>query len=114
MLRRLAIALLGLVIASPDLASAQPYPGGRGGYGGYGGRNEQDAARDGVRSGRRVPLSQVLATIGARNPGRHLDASQGEQGGRPIYYVQWQLPDGQVIVFIVDAETGQILARQGG
>lgn len=110
MIRRLAIALLGLVIASPDLASAQPY-GGRG-YGGA--RGDQEAARDGVRSGRRVPLGQVLANIGARNPGRHLDASPGEMGGRAVYYIQWQMPDGQVVVFIVDAETGQILARQGG
>jgi uncharacterized membrane protein YkoI len=110
MFRRFAIALLALAIVSPDLAAAQPWEGGGRAYG----RSEQDAARDGVRSGRRVPLGQVLATIAARNPGRHLDASPGEAGGRPVYYVQWQFPDGQVVIFVVDAESGVIIGRQGG
>ena len=38
----------------------------------------------------------------------------GESGGRPAYFVQWQLPDGRVVIFVVDAESGQILGRQGG
>ncbi len=109
MIRRLAIALMGLALLSPGLSSAQPLPGA-----GYGARNDQDSARAGVRAGRRVPLGQVLANIAARNPGRHLDASSGEMNGRAVYYVQWQMPDGQVVIFIVDAENGVIIARQGG
>jgi uncharacterized membrane protein YkoI len=79
-----------------------------------GGRGEQDQARDGVRSGRQAPLSRVLQMIGARYPGRHLNTSMGDAGGRPAYYVQWQMENGRVVVFVVDAESGQIIGRQGG
>jgi uncharacterized membrane protein YkoI len=65
-------------------------------------------------SGRQVSLSSVIATIKGRQPGRHLNTTMGEAGGRPTYVVQWQLPDGRVVIFIVDAESGQILSRQGG
>ena len=37
-----------------------------------------------------------------------------DAGGRAAYFVQWQLPDGRVVIFVVDAESGQILSRQGG
>ena len=66
------------------------------------------------RGARQVPLSQVLAMLSARYPGRPLDTRPGDAGGRRAYFVQWQLENGRVVVFVVDAETGQILGRQGG
>lgn len=72
-------------------------------------------AQDGPPSaGRQAPLSRVLASIAARQPGRHLNTTMGEAGGRPAYFVQWQLADGRVVIFVVDAESGQIIGRQGG
>jgi len=68
----------------------------------------------GAQVGRQAPLSRVLATIAARQPGRHLNTTLGESGGRPVYFVQWQTSDGRVVVFVVDAESGQIIGRQGG
>jgi uncharacterized membrane protein YkoI len=65
-------------------------------------------------AGRQAPLSRVLTAIAARQPGRHLNTTMGEEGGRPVYFVQWQLADGRVVIFVVDAESGQILRRQGG
>jgi uncharacterized membrane protein YkoI len=65
-------------------------------------------------SGRQAPLSRVLATIAARQPGRHLNTTMGEANGKPVYFVQWQLSDGRVVIFVVDAESGRILDRQGG
>jgi uncharacterized membrane protein YkoI len=38
----------------------------------------------------------------------------GESGGRPAYFVQWQMRDGRVVVFVVDAESGQVVGQQGG
>jgi len=111
MKRRFAIAVLSLALLSPALAHAQAWPDTGGPYGGRGG---QDAARDGVRSGRQVPLSRVLANIASRTPGRHLNTSMGDAGGRPVYNVQWQLPDGRVVIFVVDAESGAVMSRQGG
>jgi uncharacterized membrane protein YkoI len=109
-MRHLLVIAALLATAAPVAAFAQDY--GRPSFGA--GRGDQDQARDGVRSGRQAPLSRVLATIAARNPGRHLNTTQGETGGRPAYFVQWQLPDGRVVIFVVDAESGQILGRQGG
>lgn len=101
MIRHLAIAaLVAGLVASPLAAAAQPGFGGRGG--------EQDRG-----AGRQVPLSRVLAMIASRTPGRHLNTSMGEAGGRPAYYVQWQTQDGRVIVFVVDAESGAIIGQQG-
>ncbi|RAK58770.1 hypothetical protein DJ021_02610 [Phenylobacterium hankyongense] len=109
MKRFLVIAAL-LAAAAPAAATAQdndrPALGA--------GRGDQDQARDAVRAGRQVPLARVLAMIAARTPGRHLNTTQGEDGGRPVYFVQWQmLPSGQVVVFVVDAVSGQQIRQQG-
>jgi uncharacterized membrane protein YkoI len=76
------------------------------------GRADQDQAREGVKSGRQVPLSRVLAMLSGRYPGRHLNTTMGDQGGHPVYFVQWQMADGRVTVFVVDAESGQVIGRQ--
>jgi uncharacterized membrane protein YkoI len=78
------------------------------------GRGDQDQARQGARSGRLVPLPRVLASLAARYPGRHLNTTMGEAGGKAAYFVQWQMENGRVVVFVVDAETGQVIGRQGG
>lgn len=90
-----------LVIAALLLAAAAPAPAAF----------AQD--RPAEACGRQVPLSRVLATISGRTPGRHLNTTMGDQGGRPAYFVQWQMPDGRVVVIVVDACTGQELGRQG-
>ncbi|MES2895673.1 hypothetical protein M9M90_16020 [Phenylobacterium sp. LH3H17] len=105
--------IAALLAAVPVGANAQRGPDfDRPSYGG--GRGDQDTARDAVRGGRQVPLSQVIAMISARTPGRQLNTTQGEFGGRSAYFVQWQTNDGRVIIFIVDAQSGAILSRQGG
>ncbi|WP_374571636.1 hypothetical protein [Phenylobacterium sp.] len=106
--------IAALLLAAPVGAAAQPpwQDDGRPVYGAE--RSDQDRARDAVRSGRQAPLSRVLASIAQRTPGRHLNTTQGDVGGRPVYFVQWQLPDGQVVIFVVDAESGQIIGRRGG
>lgn len=71
-------------------------------------------AQQGPGAGRQAPLSRVLSTIAAHQPGRHLNTTMGEAGGRPAYFVQWQLAAGRVVIFVVDAESGQIVGRQGG
>ena len=104
----IAMMLAAIAAAAPAVAAQD----GRPSFGG--GRGDQDHARDGVRSGRQAPLSRVLQMIGARYPGRHLNTSMGDAGGRPAYYVQWQMENGRVVVFVVEAESGQIIGRQGG
>jgi uncharacterized membrane protein YkoI len=71
----------------------------------------QDDARRGVREGRLVPLSQILAEIRRRSPGRQLDAGLESDRGRPVYRVRWAAVDGRRIDYIVDAESGRILGE---
>jgi hypothetical protein len=61
--------------------------------------------------GSQVPLSRVLAMIAKRYPGRQLNTTMGEAGGRPAYLIQWQLTNGQIVVFTVDAQTGQLVGQ---
>lgn len=110
MKRSIAITALLLALA-PAVSQAQGYPD----YGRptYGARGDQDQARDAVRGGRQVPLSRVIGMIAARTPGRQIDTLMGDYSGRPAYFVVWKTPDGRVMNFIVDAESGQILSREG-
>ncbi|MET0295705.1 MAG: hypothetical protein ABW042_11900 [Phenylobacterium sp.] len=110
MKRLLVIAALSLATAAPA-ALAQPW-GDRPSMGA--GRGDHDQARDAVRKGRQLELAQVIRMIAARTPGRQLNTTPGEYGGHPAFFVQWETPDGRVLIFIVDAESGAILARQGG
>lgn len=109
MTRLFAIAvLLSTVISVP--ANAQGYRGfERPAFG----AGDQDRALDAVRGGRHVPLAAVIAQIAARTPGRQLNTTLGDVNGRAAYFVQWQTPDNRVIIFIVDAQSGQIIGRQG-
>jgi uncharacterized membrane protein YkoI len=109
MKRLLLIAAL-LAAGTPAAAGAQDY--GRPSLGAS--RDDQDQARAGVRAGRQVPLSRVLQSIAQRTPGKHLNTTQGDSNGRPAYFVQWMKADGRVVVFIVDAESGQVVGQQGG
>lgn len=106
---RMAIAALALALAAPVAAGAQEGLPALGA-----GRGDQDQARAAVRAGRQIPLARVIQMIAARTPGRLLNATVGEQGGRAAYFVQWQRPDGRVVVFVVDAESGAMIGQQGG
>ena len=72
----------------------------------------QDAVPPAAAGGQ-APLSRVLKNIAARYPGRQLNTTVGDDAGKPVYFVQWQLSDGRVVIFVVDVQSGQIL-RQGG
>jgi len=101
MKRLFALAVLAAVAATPVVADAQ-------------GRSDRAQAREYAQGGRHVPLSKVLSSLAARYPGRHLNTTMGDAGGRPAYFVQWQMENGRVVVFVVDAESGQVIGRQGG
>jgi uncharacterized membrane protein YkoI len=56
------------------------------------------------------PLGQVLRQIGARYPGRALDAELIERAGASIYRIKWLGEDGKVREVTADARSGRILA----
>ena len=61
------------------------------------------------QAGSQVPLSRVLHELAQRYGGKQLNTTMGQAGGRPAYLVQWQLTNGRVVVFTVDAQTGQVV-----
>lgn len=101
MKRLFALAVLALVAAGPTVADAQAS-----------GRPVLGFGQDRGARGAQVPLAQVLRDIARRYPGRHLNTTTGDHGGRPAYFVQWQMENGRVVVFVVDAESGQVIGRQ--
>ncbi len=60
-----------------------------------------------------LSLSQVLEIINAQEPGTQLDTTIVNENGRTVYVVRWQASRGRIIIFRVDAQTGQIIGRQG-
>jgi uncharacterized membrane protein YkoI len=107
-MKRIAVLFAGLLIAAtlPGAASAQYRPNSLGDDW----RQQQNEARRGVQRGRMVPLSQVLAEINRRTPGRVLDAGIEYMGERPVYRVRWITSDGRRIDYLVDASSGQIIS----
>jgi hypothetical protein len=79
------------------------------------GDRDHDRARDGVMSGRLLPLEAVLANVARNYPGYHIGVEGPyQQGGRWVYRIKWLTPDGRVLFIFADAETGQILGQRGG
>lgn len=75
-------------------------------------REQQGEARAKVKDGAHVPLSQVIAAIQRRAPGRLLDSGiEPGADGRSVYRVRWAAKDGRRIDFIADAQTGAILSE---
>lgn len=108
-MKRNAAILAGLLLLSlaiPASASAQYRPNSLGDDW----REQQNEARQGVQRGRMVPLSQVLAEINRRTPGRVLDAGIEYMADRPVYRVRWITTDGRRIDYLVDASSGAILS----
>lgn len=76
---------------------------------------DHDEAREGVRQGRLVPLSDAIRVVRGRYRGQMLDASLHELvPGQPVYRVLILMQDGRRIAVWVDARTGQILRVEGG
>jgi uncharacterized membrane protein YkoI len=104
MKRTLLAAVLALSLTSGLAAAQPPAPASGGDHG-------QASAREAVKEGRQAPLSSVLKTIAKSHPGRQLNTTMGQSGGRAVYLVQWQLANGQIKVFTVDAQTGGLLSQ---
>jgi uncharacterized membrane protein YkoI len=92
-MKRLLLAAAFVLALAPAAASAA--------------QDRPAAGGEAAHAGSQVPLSTVLRELAKRHPGRQLNTTMGESGGRPVYNVQWQLTNGQVVTFVVDARTGQ-------
>jgi uncharacterized membrane protein YkoI len=69
----------------------------------------QEPGREAPQAGAQVPLSSVLRMLAQKHPGKQLNTTMGQASGRAVYLVQWQLTNGRIVVFTVDAQTGQVV-----
>ena len=117
--------LTGIIVLSCVLGaqSADARPRGSNGasartYGYIGPQNQFGASFNFQEPMRTISLREIREIIASQVPGDIQDARLIEDGGRKVYEVRWQPSDaslrGRIMIFIVDAETGQILSRRGG
>lgn len=110
------LVLAGLLFAGFDVqqAGAEHYRQQLRARDTVGGR-DHDEAREGVKQGKLVPLSEAIRVVRARYSGQLLDASLHELvPGQPVYRVLILMQDGRRVAVWVDARTGQILRVEGG
>lgn len=65
-----------------------------------------------------LSFRDIVQIINSRIPGKPSDVRETTENGRKIYIVRWE-PSGEslrgkIFIFVVDAETGQILRQSGG
>ncbi|WP_104204979.1 PepSY domain-containing protein [Billgrantia saliphila] len=66
-----------------------------------------------VRSGRLVALPTILDWLEARYEGQVLEVELERDDGRAIYEVEMLGPQGQVVEFEFDAESGELIGMEG-
>lgn len=81
---------------------------------GWGNQFSPGQARDAVKEGRTVPLSQILKNLKREHGGYHLNAELYSRGGGAVYEIDWLTDDGRKLKITVDAQTGAVIDRRGG
>ncbi len=116
MKRRLLILAAALIAtATPVVAeAAQPMPGFLQVQ--FGQDRDGDRGRGRGRGGRedagpRMSLSDVVRRLRGSRQGQMLDAREGSFGGRPVYVVIWEYPEGRVANIYVDQRTGAVIGE---
>lgn len=75
-------------------------------------QEEHDAVYDMRRSGRILPLADILARALRAQPGELLEADIDDEGGRNIYELNMAGEDGVHRELYFDAETGELLRTE--
>ncbi len=76
-------------------------------------QSDQGSARDAADAGQIKPLSEVLHVVKASVPGQVLDVQLDKSGNPWTYRIRVRSDKGNVVLVVVDAETGKILSTKG-
>jgi len=103
-MKRIAALLLAASLAFAPAAAAQ----------GWMNQFSPGQARESVKEGKTVPLSQIFKDLKREYGGYQLGADLfRKDDGSAVYEIDWITGDGRKVHFVVDARTGQILDRRG-
>ena len=76
--------------------------------------DEQASVRRAVEEGRLRPLTEIIAVVQARYPGRVMEVDLERQGsGRYVYEIELLTPERRKLEIKVDGATGNILETEG-
>lgn len=104
---RLILPTLALLAGLVQAASADN--GGKGELDG----DDHDRARDALRSGRALPLEEIVAKANADFPGAILDVELEDEDGRIVYEIKTITAEGRILKLKYDAATGELLRVRG-
>jgi hypothetical protein len=66
-----------------------------------------------VKSGELLPLSQIIETLRRDYKGEVIEVELEDEDGVRLYEIELLGPDGQVVEFLLDAATGEIIGIEG-
>lgn len=74
---------------------------------------DHDRARDALRSGRALPLEEIVAKANAAFPGDILDVDFEDEDGQIVYEIKTITAEGRILKLKYDAATGELLQVRG-
>ena len=75
--------------------------------------SDQKSARDAADAGKIKPLSEILHAVKATVPGQVVDVQLDKTGNPWTYRIRIRSEKGNVVLVVVDAESGRILSTKG-
>jgi uncharacterized iron-regulated membrane protein len=76
-------------------------------------QSDQKSAREAADAGKIKPLSEILHTVKAKVPGQVLDVQLDKKSNPWTYRIRIRSEKGNVVLVVVDAESGAILSTKG-
>jgi uncharacterized membrane protein YkoI len=76
-------------------------------------QSDQKSARDAADAGEIKPLSEILNAVKKDVPGQVLDVQLDKTGNPWTYKIRIRSEKGNVVLVVVDAESGTILSTKG-
>lgn len=66
-----------------------------------------------VEAGELLPLSEIMETLRREYKGEVIEVELEDEAGARVYEIELLGPDGQVVEFLLDAATGEIIGIEG-